>query len=104
MVQPHDEPILRFLTDVQVDISEDPWVPFLYKCSIISLLLKCIVTKISNVILRFQGFTLKFIFAPNPYFTNSVLTKEYEMVCSPDPTDPWSFEGPEIHKCKVTIV
>merc|ERR1712010_19566 len=32
-------------------------------------------------------------------FTNSVLTKQYDMKCLPDPEDPFSFEGPEIFKC-----
>ncbi|XP_067119180.1 nucleosome assembly protein 1-like 1-B isoform X2 [Centruroides vittatus] len=72
MIQVHDEPILKHLTDVKVKFSE------------------------SNP----MGFTLEFFFEPNEYFTNSVLTKEYEMKCIPDETDPFSFEGPEIYKCK----
>ena len=47
-----------------------------------------------------QGFTLYFHFAPNEYFTNSVLTKEYMMKCQPDEEDPFNFEGPEITNCK----
>merc|ERR1719315_445802 len=46
-----------------------------------------------------MGFTLHFHFAPNQYFTNSVLTKHYEMKCEPPEDDPFSFEGPEIFKC-----
>merc|ERR1739848_655410 len=46
-----------------------------------------------------MGFTLHFHFAPNPYFTNSILTKVYEMKCEPPEDDPFSFEGPEIFKC-----
>lgn len=30
-----------------------------------------------------------------------MLTKEYIMKCIPDKNDPFSFEGPEIYKCKV---
>merc|ERR1712107_796695 len=45
------------------------------------------------------GFTLHFHFAPNQFFTNSVLTKCYEMKCEPPEDDPFSFEGPEIFKC-----
>ena len=52
----------------------------------------------------FQGFTLHFYFAPNDYFTNSVLTKEYEMKCEPSEDDPFSFEGPEIFKCKGSTI
>jgi len=72
MVQEHDEPILKHLIDVKVQfLKADP-----------------------------MGFVLEFHFSPNEYFTNSVLTKVYEMKCVPDETDPFSFEGPEIYKCK----
>merc|ERR1712121_297178 len=47
-----------------------------------------------------MGFILEFHFSPNDYFTNKVLTKEYEMKCEPMEDDPFSFEGPEIYKCK----
>ena len=46
-----------------------------------------------DLIFLFQGFTLHFYFAPNDYFSNSVLTKEYEMKCEPSEDDPFSFEG-----------
>lgn len=49
-----------------------------------------------------QGFVLEFHFSPNEYFSNSVLTKEYEMKCMPEENDPFSFEGPEIYRCKVS--
>jgi len=71
MVQEADEPALEALTDITVTFSEkNP-----------------------------MGFTLHFIFASNQYFTNSVLTKNYEMKCQPQEDDPFSFEGPEIFKC-----
>lgn len=76
MVQEHDEPILKHLLDVKVIFLE------------------------SNP----MGFILEFHFSPNEYFTNSVLTKEYEMKCSPDEGDPFSFEGPEIYKCKGCVI
>jgi len=47
-----------------------------------------------------MGFTLNFHFAPNEFFTNEVLTKRYVMKCEPDEQEPFSFEGPEIVKCK----
>ncbi|XP_013790708.1 nucleosome assembly protein 1-like 1 [Limulus polyphemus] len=72
MIQEHDEPILKNLMDVKVKLSQ------------------------SNP----MGFTLEFHFKPNEYFNNSVLTKEYEMRCMPEDDDPFSFEGPEIIKCK----
>ena len=43
-----------------------------------------------------MGFTLHFHFGPNDYFTNTVLTKNYELKCEPEDL---SFEGPEIIKC-----
>ena len=36
-----------------------------------------------KIIFKFQGFTLHFHFAPNDYFYNKVLTKEYEMIIEP---------------------
>lgn len=45
-----------------------------------------------------MSFTLEFHFSPNEYFSNSILTKEYLMKCSPDSDDPFSFDGPEIYK------
>jgi len=71
MVQEADEPVLESLTDITVTFSEkDP-----------------------------MGFTLHFLFATNQYFTNTILTKHYEMKCEPQEDDPFSFEGPEIFKC-----
>lgn len=71
MVEAHDEPILKHLTDIKVKLSQSP-----------------------------MGFSLEFHFSPNEYFTNSILTKEYSMKCLPDETDPFSFEGPEIYETK----
>merc|ERR1711934_865994 len=71
MIQENDAPLLELLEDVKITFSEkDP-----------------------------MGFTLHFHFAENEFFTNSVLTKQYDMKCLPDPEDPFSFEGPEIFKC-----
>ena len=39
-----------------------------------------------------MGFTLHFHFKPNEYFTNTVLTKSYELKCEPQDDDPFSFE------------
>jgi nucleosome assembly protein 1-like 1 len=50
-----------------------------------------------------MGFILDFHFTPNEYFENTVLTKSYDMKCIPDEEDPFSFEGPKIHKCRVCI-
>ncbi|KAF5274286.1 hypothetical protein FQR65_LT04404 [Abscondita terminalis] len=75
MVQEHDEPILKHLTDVKVNFIESP-----------------------------MGFVLEFYFSQNEYFTNLVLTKEYDMKCVPDEEDPFGFEGPEIYKCRGCII
>merc|ERR1712080_194984 len=72
MVQDNDEAILRHLDDITLKLLE------------------------TNP----MGFILEFHFSPNDHFTNTVLTKHYEMKCTPDEQDPFSFEGPEIFKCK----
>lgn len=74
MVQEYDEPILKHLADIQLKFHDEP-----------------------------MGFTLEFHFLENEFFTNKVLTKYYEMKCSPDKEDPFGFEGPEIFKCKVCL-
>jgi nucleosome assembly protein 1-like 1 len=71
MIQEHDEPILKHLTDVEVKTSKEPML-----------------------------FTFIFHFSPNEYFTNATLTKEYILKCQPDPKDPFEFDGPEIVDCK----
>ncbi|CAL8129535.1 unnamed protein product [Orchesella dallaii] len=70
LVQEHDIPILKHLIDIRVEMTTEP-----------------------------MGFQLFFDFSANEHFTNSVLTKKYEMKCEVDPQDPFSFEGPEIIKC-----
>jgi hypothetical protein len=72
LVQEQDDPILEHLQDIKVVVHDKEPV----------------------------GFTLEFYFEPNEYFTDSVLTKRYEMRYEPDPLDPFSFEGPEIIKCE----
>lgn len=71
MMQEHDEPILKCLQDIKVQMQDNP-----------------------------IGFILEFHFAPNDYFTNTILTKEYSMKCKPDEDNPLEFEGPEIYSCK----
>jgi hypothetical protein len=46
------------------------------------------------------GYFLEFYFAPNDFFTNSVLRKDYYVRFDPPSTDPFSFEGPEIVESK----
>merc|ERR1711976_393761 len=75
MIQDHDEPALKALNDVKVTFSDGSGdAP--------------------------MGFMLHFYFEPNDCFTNAVLTKDYEMKCVPNEADPFSFDGPEIFRCK----
>jgi len=71
MVQEADEPVLEKLKDITVTFTES----------------------------KPMGFVLYFHFDKNDFFTNSVLTKHYEMKCEPQEDDPFAFEGPEIFKC-----
>jgi len=72
MVQDHDEEPLQALNDITCTFSDSP----------------------------VMGFKLHFHFGANDYFSNSVLTKEYEMRCKPSEDAPFEFDGPEIYKCK----
>ncbi|XP_014763071.2 nucleosome assembly protein 1-like 1 [Drosophila ananassae] len=69
MVQPHDEPAMRKLTDISIKYDSG------------------------------HSYTLEFHFDKNEYFTNTVLTKQYVLKSTVDPEDPFAFEGPEIYKC-----
>jgi nucleosome assembly protein 1-like 1 len=62
-IEPHDEPVLLHLMDIKVIRSNSP-----------------------------PKVTLKFLFSPNGYFTNSELTKEYELVFGPDPKYLWDLQ------------
>jgi len=72
MLEAHDEPVLEYLNDITVDLKQP-----------------------NNT-----GFTLNFLFAENPFFSNSVLTKEYVLREDPDPDCPLEYDGPEIISCK----
>ena len=65
-----------------------------------SPIIRKIMSLVSHLINIFQGFTLEFYFESNKFFNNTVLTKQYQMRSEPDEADPFSFEGPEIVKCK----
>ncbi|KAI5646101.1 nucleosome assembly protein (NAP) domain-containing protein [Phthorimaea operculella] len=62
-----DEPIIKYLQDIKVYTQEEP-----------------------------MGFKIEYHFAPNEFFENTVLTKEYTMKCKPDEKHPLEFEGPDI--------
>ena len=46
------------------------------------------------------GFTLNFVFSPNEYFSNTVLTKEYQLRNDYDKEDPLEYDGPEVIRAK----
>ena len=76
IIQEADEPILSYLQDIRVNLFDK--IPY--------------------------GYTLEFHFAENPYFTNKVLTKTYELTTEIPSEDPFSFEGPDLSKsigCKI---
>jgi hypothetical protein len=56
------------------------------------------------MILFVQGFVLEFIFEPNDYFTNPILTKEYFIRFSVDEENPLGYEGPDIVKCAGYVI
>jgi len=70
-LEPIDEPIFKYLEDVSLTLPP------------------------ANT-----SFTINFHFATNEFFTNKVLTKEYEMKSTYDPEDPLDFDGPEMFKSK----
>lgn len=70
MLQAADEPALKKLIDIKIVYEQEP-----------------------------MSYTLEFHFEPNEYFTNSVLTKQYFLKSKVDQQYPFTFEGPEIHKC-----
>lgn len=72
MIQKPDEDVLKKLTDITISYSNDP-----------------------------MSYILEFHFAPNEYFTNRVLTKQYFLKVKVEAEHPFTFEGPEIYKCLV---
>merc|ERR1712002_1418488 len=78
MIQEHDEPLLKHLTDVKLIFTGK---------------------KVDDVEEAEMGFVLEFHFSPNDYFTNTALTKTYRMKSEPDKDDPFSFDGPDIFAC-----
>jgi len=76
IIQEYDEPILGYLQDIQVKLFDKK--PY--------------------------GYSLEFHFGENPFFTNKVLTKTYELKTEVDPKDPFAYDGPNLEKatgCKI---
>lgn len=76
MIQENDEPALKKLIDIKIVYSVD--------------------TPMSYI--------LEFHFAPNEFFTNTVLTKQYFLKSKVDGDHPFGFEGPEIYKCTGCVI
>jgi nucleosome assembly protein 1-like 1 len=73
LIKEQDEPVLKHLIDVRITMQDEP---------------------------QKKGFTIEFEFTSNEYFTNTILTKSYELRTGPDEHEPLSYEGPEIVKSK----
>jgi len=69
-IQEHDEPVLEKLTNIDLELIQDP-----------------------------KGFNLHFQFAENDYFTDKCLTKLYVVENKTDLESPLHYEGPEIKTC-----
>ncbi len=76
LIQECDEPILAHLQDIRVKLFDQK--PY--------------------------GYTLEFYFSENPFFSNRVLTKTYELKIEIDAKDPFSFEGPDLDKVTGTKI
>ncbi|XP_034102920.1 nucleosome assembly protein 1-like 1-B [Drosophila nasuta] len=74
MVQSHDEPAIRKLTDIVIKYDDE------------------------------HSYILEFHFEKNEFFSNTVLTKQYFLKSTVDEDDPFAFEGPEIYKCKGCVI
>lgn len=66
LIEPHDEPALQHLCDLELDLSSKK--PY--------------------------GFALKFHFTPNDFFSDSTLTKTYELGIELSKSGPYVFEAP----------
>ena len=72
MMQPHDEPVLKHLSDIKIVMHEQALI----------------------------GYTVEFYFNKNEFFTNQKLTKTYSLTTEKDKKDPLSYEGPVFYKCQ----
>jgi len=71
LIHEQDVPILKHLQDITVDVHTEP-----------------------------NGFTLNFHFGSNDHFTNSVLTKYYELQIAPTEDEIFDYEGPMVVSTK----
>ncbi|KAL7079595.1 hypothetical protein ACQ4LE_001523 [Meloidogyne hapla] len=71
MIKEYDQPILQFLVDITSESLDNT-----------------------------SGFTLSFHFDKNPYFTDSVLQKHYQLQIGLTDDDPFDYDGPTVVKSK----
>jgi len=71
LVQEHDEPVFEHLIDIRCRLHDQK--PY--------------------------GYTIEFHFSENEYFTNTVLTKTYELICEKDETRPFLLAKGNFYKC-----
>jgi len=75
LIEPHDEEILKFLTDIKVNI---------------------LPSSKDNDGIDTSSFQLIFSFSKNSFFSNETVTKTYILKCRPDPELQLQYEGPEV--------
>ncbi|KAK0397971.1 hypothetical protein QR680_002366 [Steinernema hermaphroditum] len=75
MILEHDVPILKNLIDITVSIEDEP-----------------------------RGYVLHFHFQPNEYFSDTVLTKHYQINTDVDEKSPFDYEGPCVVLVKGCVI
>jgi len=73
LIKEQDEEVLKHLVDVRITMQNES---------------------------ESKGFTIEFEFSPNDYFSNTLLTKSYQLRTGLDEHEPLTYEGPEIVKSK----
>jgi len=76
LIKEHDEEILKSLQDIRINYRSQPDMEF----------------------------QVEFEFAPNNYFSNTVLTKNFVLRCLPDPEKPLRYDGPEIIRSEGCVI
>ncbi|XP_065558557.1 nucleosome assembly protein 1-like 1 isoform X2 [Artemia franciscana] len=99
IIQEHDEPILRHLTDITVDLTSCPMgFTLKFHFSPNEYFTDSVLTKIYHM--NYSVNSMKFHFCPNEYFMDSILTKIYHMNYNVNEKEAFDFESPDILKCQ----
>uniref|UniRef100_A0A5S6QTX1 Nucleosome assembly protein n=1 Tax=Trichuris muris TaxID=70415 RepID=A0A5S6QTX1_TRIMR len=113
-----DDDILHFKRALRLDQEEvvhgvpNFWLTVLLNCNIIrktiskadEQALASLIDIHCNYTTEPRGFILSFHFANNDYFSNSVLTKEYQVSCDLDMENPFTYDGPEVVSRKGCVI